>query len=67
MMTSKCPPLNENTVKSMKGNRRKDTKPEMILRKALRNAGFPGYRLQWKVPGRPDICYPGRKIAIYVN
>ena len=66
-MKTECPPLNENTVKSMKGNRRKDTKPEMVLRKALRDAGFPGYRLQWKVPGRPNICYPGRKIAIYVN
>ena len=66
-MKPECPPLNENTVKSMKGNRRKDTKPEVVLRKALRDAGFPGYRLQWKVPGRPDICYPGRKIAIYVN
>lgn len=37
------------------------------MRKALRDAGFAGYRLQWKVPGRPDICYPGRKVAIFVN
>lgn len=60
-------PLNENTVKSMKGNVRKDTKPELTLRHMLREAGHPGYRLQWKVPGRPDICYPGRKLAIFVN
>ena len=66
-MPSTCPPLNDNVVKSMKGNRRKDTKPELMLRKALREAGFPGYRLQWKVPGCPDICYPGRKVAIFVN
>ena len=66
-MKPDCPPLNENTVKSMKGNRRKDTKPEMILRGALREAGYGGYRLQWKVDGRPDICYPGRKVAIFVN
>ena len=51
----------------MKGNKRKDTKPELILRKALREAGFRGYRLQWKVNGHPDICYPGRKVAIFVN
>lgn len=62
-----CPPLNENISKSMKGNKRKDTKPELILRKGLRERGFPGYRLQWKVSGRPDICYPGRRVAIFVN
>lgn len=66
-MTIECKPLNEHTTKSMKSNKRKDTIPEIILRKALREAGFPGYRLQWKIPGRPDICYPGRKIAIFVN
>ena len=66
-MKPECPPLNENTVKSMKSNKRKDTKPELVVRKALREAGYPGYRLQWKIPGRPDICYPGRKVAIFVN
>ena len=52
----------------MKGNRGKDTKPEQRLRALLRHAGFPGYRLHWnKAPGRPDIAYPGRKVAIFVN
>ncbi|MCL2605714.1 MAG: very short patch repair endonuclease [Coriobacteriia bacterium] len=54
--------------KSMQGNKRRDTNPELKMRKLLREAGYPGYRLQWKkVPGRPDIAYPGRKIAIFVN
>ena len=54
--------------KSMKGNKRADTKPELIVRKRLREAGLTGYRLQWKkAPGRPDIAFPGRKIAIFVN
>jgi DNA mismatch endonuclease (patch repair protein) len=60
-------PLNENTVKSMQGNRRKNTGPEMKVRKMLRDMGYPGYRLQWKAPGHPDIAYPGRKVAILVN
>ena len=31
-------------------------------------AGYPGYRLNWrKAPGRPDIAYPGRKVAIFVH
>lgn len=52
----------------MKGNRGRDTKPELQLRKLLRESGYPGYRLHWtKVPGRPDIAYPGRKVAIFVN
>jgi len=52
----------------MKGNRGRDTKPELELRRLLREAGFPGYRLHWKkAPGRPDITYPGRKVAIFVN
>lgn len=60
-------PLNENTVKSMQGNRRKDTGPEMVVRRMLREMGYPGYRLQWRAPGHPDIAYPGRKVAILVN
>ena len=66
-MVMECAPLDEHTTRSMKSNKRKDTGPELKLRKALRAAGFPGYRLQWDVPGRPDICYPGRKVAIFVN
>lgn len=50
----------------MRGNRAKDTKPELLLRRLLREAGYGGYRLHWKVPGRPDIAYPGRKLAILV-
>lgn len=54
--------------KSMLGNRGKNTKPELVVRQRLREAGLTGYRLHWsKVPGRPDIAFPGRKIAIFVN
>lgn len=54
--------------KSMRGNKRADTKPEKLVRQRLRAAGLTGYRLQWKkAPGRPDIAFPGRKIAIFVN
>ena len=61
-------PSSEVTSRVMRSNKAKDTKPELILRRALREVGFPGYRLNWKkVPGRPDIAYPGRKIAIFVN
>ena len=51
----------------MRGNRSRDTKPELAMRKALREAGEPGYRLHWKLPGKPDIVYPGRRVAVFVN
>ena len=53
--------------KSMQGNKRKDTKPELVVRERLRAAGLGGYRLQWKAPGRPDIAWPGKKVCIFVN
>ncbi len=53
--------------KSMQGNKRKDTKPELLVRQRLREAGLDGYRLQWKVPGRPDVAWPGKKVALFIN
>ena len=52
----------------MQANRSKNTKPELLVRKKLREAGLPGYRLHWKkAAGRPDVCFPGRKVAVFVN
>lgn len=54
--------------KCMQGNKRRDTSPEIKVRAMLRRLGYPGYRLDWKkVPGHPDIAYPGRKVAIFVQ
>lgn len=61
-------PKNEQVSKTMSAIKAKNTKPEQILRKALWHSGIKGYRLHWKkVPGRPDIAFPGKKIAIFVN
>ena len=51
----------------MQSNKRANTKPELLVRQKLREAGLTGYRLQWKVPGRPDIAWPDKKVAIFVN
>jgi DNA mismatch endonuclease (patch repair protein) len=46
----------------------KNTGPELAVRKGLCSAGLGGYRLHWKkAPGRPDICYPGKKAAIFIH
>ena len=61
-------PLNENVSRVMSSNKAKNTKPELKLRKALYADGIRGYRLNWKkVPGKPDIAFPGRKIGIFIN
>jgi DNA mismatch endonuclease (patch repair protein) len=61
-------PEKESISRVMSANKAKNTKPEITLRKALFNSGLRGYRLHWKkVPGRPDIAYPSKKIAVFVN
>ena len=52
----------------MRANTRKNTKPEVTFRKLLWSNGIRGYRVNWKkAPGTPDIAFPGRKLAIFIN
>jgi DNA mismatch endonuclease (patch repair protein) len=46
----------------------RDTAPEVALRHALWEAGVRGWRLHPKsVPGKPDIAWLGRRIAVFVD
>lgn len=48
--------------------RTRNTAPELALRKALRSRGLIGYRLNYaKAPGRPDVAFVGRKVAVFVH
>ncbi len=48
--------------------RGKNTGPELAVRKALRALGLTGYRLHYaKAPGRPDISFVGRSVAVFVH
>lgn len=48
--------------------KRRDTKPELTVRRALREIGFTGYRLdRADLPGRPDIAFIGKRRAIFVH
>jgi DNA mismatch endonuclease (patch repair protein) len=61
-------PKKESTSKVMQANKAKDTKPEVLLRKALWKAGVRGYRLHSKaLPGRPDIAFNKLKFAVFIN
>lgn len=52
----------------MSANKGKDTNLEISLRKALWAMGIRGYRKNVKsLPGRPDIAFPSKKVAIFVN
>jgi DNA mismatch endonuclease, patch repair protein len=44
----------------------KNTKPEMRLRKALWADGF-RYRLQYKLPGKPDLVFVSGRLAVFVD
>lgn len=47
--------------------RGRDTTPELVLRKALWARGL-RYRLHFRTPaGKPDIVFPGQKVAVYVD
>ena len=74
-MALKPPPASSEAARNtMLANRSTDTGPEKAVRRMLRGAGHPGYRLHWRIDDdegryvcRPDIAYPGRKLAIFVH
>ena len=61
-------PKSELISRVMSANKGKNTKPEVILRKCLWHQGIKGYRVNWKKePGSPDICFPDKRVAIFVH
>lgn len=44
-----------------------NTKPEILLRKLLWQSGARGYRLHSTVAGKPDVYFPTKKIAIFLD
>lgn len=53
--------------KAMSAVKAKDTAPELALRKALHARGF-RYRLHdKKLPGKPDLVFASRKLALFID
>lgn len=50
----------------MRANRASDTSPELRLRKALHAKGF-RYVLGSRLPGKPDLVFPSRRIVVFVD
>ncbi len=47
--------------------RAKDTSPEKKLRQMLREKGIRGYRIHYNLPGKPDMVFVRKKIAIFID
>jgi DNA mismatch endonuclease, patch repair protein len=61
-------PESETTSRVMSSIKGKDTDLEITLRKALWRDGIKGYRTNVKgLPGRPDIVFNKRHLAIFVH
>ncbi len=56
----------EQRSRCMSRIRGKDTKSELILRRALWSQGL-RYRLKSKLPGKPDIVFPGARVVVFVD
>ncbi|WP_116131823.1 very short patch repair endonuclease [Tropicimonas sp. IMCC34043] len=64
-MTDHVTPDRRSFIMSKVGQ--KDTKPELILRRALHAQGY-RYRLHRRdLPGSPDLVFPARRKAIFVH
>lgn len=44
-----------------------NTKPEIKFRKVLWKTGVRGYRVKTKIYGKPDIYFPKKKLAIFID
>lgn len=64
-------PLNDGRSRNMRANRRRDSKPELLLRSALHREGYrfrADLRLDLQAGRvRPDIVFTRRKVAIFVD
>ncbi len=62
------PCVSEAVRHVMQANKSKNTKPKLLVRASLRGHGLVGYRVQYKrAAGRPDVAFPGRRVAIFVQ
>lgn len=44
----------------------RNTKPELLLRQLLWSRGV-RYRLNYKIPGRPDLVFVRKRVAVFVD
>ncbi len=57
----------ERRSENMRRIRSKDMKPEMVVRSLSHRLGYRHRLHNKKLPGKPDLSYPGRKKVIFVH
>lgn len=58
----------EQRSRAMSRIRRRDTRPELLLRRALWAARIRGYRVDdRRLPGRPDLAWTRHRVAVFVD
>lgn len=45
----------------------KNTKLEIVFRKYIWKKGLKGYRLHGKLPGKPDLFFGPKKVAVFID
>lgn len=69
-MAPNRPPTDAKTSARMARQRRRDTAPEVALRRELHRRGFRFFVDRAPLPGlrrRADLVFPRRKVAVYVD
>jgi len=51
----------------MSSIKKRDTRPELVLRKALWESGVRGWRCHVRLPGTPDLAFTRWKLAVMVD
>lgn len=57
----------ERRAENMRQIRSKGMKPEMVVRSVSHHLGYRHRLHNKKLPGKPDLVYPGRKKVIFVH
>lgn len=52
---------------NMAAIKRRDTSPELLLRRFLWASGIRGYRVDAKLLGHPDLYFPRARLAIFID
>lgn len=53
---------------AMRGNKGRDTSPELLLRSALRSHSIRGYRKHVSyLPGHPDVAFSRYRLAVFIH
>lgn len=62
-------PASTNASRAARGaSKKRNTGPELLLRKAIRDEGLRSYRIgPANVVGRPDIAFPRERVAVFCD